>query len=441
MTDQHANRRVAYLLKTFPRLSETFILNEILGLERLGIDIQIFSLKKPEDGPVQPAVAQVKATVTYVPSLGPRFRFGNLGRLLLCHLMLLLVETRHYCVAAKFHFFKRGKSRLKDYLQAGYLAWVLRRNGFEHLHVHFANVPASVAEVVQRFIGIPYSLTAHAKDIYLTSAAELARKIEGAECVLTCTAHNQRYLAELAAGRTPVRLAYHGVDVSRFGGQSAHAPTATGERPLIVSVGRFCEKKGFEYLIRACRILADCGCPFHCQIVGYGELQNELERLIEDLGLQEFVELPGTMTQDQLAALYPRASMFVLPCLITGNGDRDGIPNVLIEAMASGVPVISTDVSGISELVRHQENGLLVEQRDADAIAEAMEFLLLHPDVRSRLARNGRETVLQRFTLEASALRVHDILRSVLDQSAPLESPLNSKTDLATLNTTVQANQ
>ena len=433
MTKHPANRRVAYLLKTFPRLSETFILNEILGLERLGLDIQIFSLQKPENGPVHPAVAEVKGTVTYVPLRGSWFRFVDLGRLLLCHLMLSLVETRRYCAAAKFFFFKRGKSRLLDYLQAGYLAWALRREGFEHLHVHFANVPASVAEFVHRLIGIPYSLTAHAKDIYLTPAAELARKIASAECVLTCTAHNQRYLASLASGRTPVRLAYHGVDVGRFGGRPPHAPAVISERPLIVSVGRFCEKKGFEYLIRACRMLADRGYRFSCQIVGYGELGNELKKMIVDLRLQEFVELPGTMTQDQLAALYPHARMFVLPCQITGNGDRDGIPNVLIEAMASGIPVISTDVSGISELVQHLENGLLVEQRDARAIAEAMELLLVRHDLRSRLAQNGRETVLQRFTMEASALRVHNILCSVLDQGAPLEAPLNSKTDVATL--------
>ena len=433
MTKQPANRRVAYLLKTFPRLSETFILNEILGLERLGIDIQIFSLQKPENGPVHPAVAQVKGTVTYVPLRGPRFRFGDLGRLLLCHLKLSLVETRRYCTAAKFFFFKPEKFHLLDYLQAGYLAWVLRRDGFTHLHVHFANVPASVAEVVHRLIGIPYSLTAHAKDIYLTPAAELARKIESAECVLTCTAHNQRYLADLASGRTPVRLAYHGVDVGRFGSRPPHAPTAISDRPLIVSVGRFCEKKGFEYLICACRILANRGDRFNCQIVGYGELQNKLKRLIMDLRLEEFVELPGRMTQDQLAALYLRARMFVLPCLITGNGDRDGIPNVLIEAMASGTPVISTDVSGISELVQHLENGLLVKQRDARAIAEAMELLFFRHDLGSRLAQNGRETVLRRFTLEASALRVHNILCSVLDQRAPQEAPLNSKTGVATL--------
>ena len=430
MTKQIPHARVAYLVKTFPRLSETFILNEILGLERLGVEIHIFSLKKPEDSAVHPDVAQVKGTVTYVPSLGPQFRLRDLGRLVLCHLLLVLVGLRRYGAAAKFHFFKPGKSRLKDFLQAGYLAWVLRREAFDHLHVHFANVPASVAEVVQRFIGMPYSLTAHAKDIYLTPADELARKVRSAECVLTCTAYNQRYLAGLAAGHTPVRLAYHGIDLSRFGASSTPGSAMRNRPPLILSVGRFCEKKGFKYLIRACRILAHCGYSFQCQIVGYGELQEDLTAMIAAFGLERSVLLPGTMTQDQLAALYPEAKMFVLPCLITDNGDRDGIPNVLIEAMASGVPVISTDVSGISELVTNQENGLLVEQRNALVLAEAMERLLVRPDLCSRLAENGRKTVQQSFTLEASAQRVCEILCSVLDRRNPAEAGAVQKADV-----------
>ena len=414
MRKETSNLRVAYLVKTFPRLSETFILNEILGLERLGAEIRIFSLKRPEEGAVHPAVAQVKGAVTYVPALGPRFRLRDLGSLILCHLLLAFVGLRRYGAAAKFHFFKRGKSRLKDFLQAGYLAWVLRQEGFEHLHVHFANVPATVAEVVQRFIGIPYTLTAHAKDIYLTPAHQLTRKIQSAECVLTCTGYNQRYLADLASGHTPVRLAYHGIDLSRFGGASNGSTAAGNDLPLILSVGRFCEKKGFKYLIRACRILKERGHRFRCQIVGYGELQKDLERMIVALGLEQCLFLPGTMTQDRLATLYPQASMFVLPCLITENGDRDGIPNVLIEAMASGVPVVSTDVSGISELVTNHENGLLVGQKSAIALADAMESLLVGPELRSRLAENGRKTVRQSFTLEASAQRVHEILCSVL---------------------------
>jgi glycosyltransferase involved in cell wall biosynthesis len=427
------NPRVAYLLKTYPRLSETFILNEILGLERLGVEISIFSLKTPGDEAVHPAVAEVKGNVTYIPSLAPQFQLKNLGLLLACHFFLALLETRRYFSAAKFHFFKSGKSRLKDYLQAGYLAWVLRCEGFEHLHVHFANVPASVAEIVHRLIGIPYSMTAHAKDIYLTPPAELARKMATATCVLTCTEHNQQYLAKLASGRTPVRLAYHGVDVARFS-RSLQTSAQVGESPLILSVGRFCEKKGLEYLIGACRILVDRGCSFCCRIVGYGELQGKLEKMLVELGLRDYVSLPGRMTQDQLATLYPQAGMFVLPCLVTDQGDRDGIPNVLIEAMVSAVPVISTDVSGISELVEHAHNGLLVEQRNALALADAMELLLQRSDLRHFLAENGRETVLRQFTLEASAQRVYDILGFALKpHPQPEVAPVGATDEAGTL--------
>jgi len=427
MKAERSNLRVAYLLKTFPRLSETFILNEILGLEKLGMDIQIFSLKRPADELVHPAVAQVRSSVTYIPSLGPDFRLRDIFALLLSHLAVLLTRTHRYVAAARFHFGQPGKPRLKDFLQAGYLARLLDRGEYEHLHAHFANVPTTVAELVNRLTSIPYSFTAHAKDIYLTPPAELARKIASATCVLTCTAYNQCYLADLAPNATPVRLAYHGIDVSRFGASQPDAPRGGDGVPLILSVGRFCEKKGFEYLLEACRILKARDRLFRCRIVGYGELQGRLQTRIAHLGLRRCVSLVGKMTQEQLAALYPQASMFVLPCLVTDNGDRDGIPNVLIEAMVSRTAVISTEVSGISELVEHKRNGLLVEQRDARALADAMETLLLRPSLRSRLAERGRETVLRRFTLEASASQVHGVLSSLLCAEQPVRTQAEEK--------------
>ena len=402
--------KVAYLLKTFPRLSETFILNEILGLEKLGMQIDIFSLRKPASEPLHADVAKVKSSVTYIPSLNWKFWPRALGLLVISHIVLFFEETRRYIAATKFYFRRKGTSRFEDFLQAAHLARVLRRSKITHLHAHFANTPTMVAEVVHALTGIPFSFTAHAKDIYLTPRVELARRIESAVCVLTCTGHNLRYLAELAPKEASVHLVYHGVDVNRFRTVQRPASTASGTPPLILSVGRFCKKKGFEYLIRACRTLVDHGHHFRCHIVGYGELQSELEMMILDFDLQRHVLLPGRMTQDQLAMLYQQASMFVLPCLVTDQGDRDGIPNVLIEAMASGVPVISTDVSGISELVQHARNGLLVEQRNAVALAEAVELLLLQSDFCRRLAQNGRETVLRSFTLEASAQHVHRIM-------------------------------
>lgn len=414
MSSPAAKLKVAYLLKTFPRLSETFILNEILGLEKLGIQLEIFSLRRPTAEPSHPAVSEMKSSVTYIPSLSWSLWPVALAQLIWSHLVVLLTGRRRYFTTAGFYFRVKGASRFEDFLQAPHLARGLRRKQITHLHAHFANVPTTVAELAHHLIGIPFSFTAHAKDIYLTTPSELERKIRSATAVLTCTAHNQQYLAQLAEPGRSIHLAYHGVDFERFGAALCPRSTGTRQLPLILSVGRFCEKKGFEYLIRACRFLANRGYTFRCQIVGYGGLQDKLERLIIDLGLQQFVSLLGKKKQDQLAALYTQARMFVLPCIVTDQGDRDGIPNVLIEAMACEVPVVSTDISGISELVTHSQTGLLVRQRDPHALADAMELLLLRSDLCRRLAQNGRQCVLDKFTLNASAQHVHDILLSVL---------------------------
>jgi glycosyltransferase involved in cell wall biosynthesis len=410
--------RIAYLVKTFPRLSETFILNEILGIEDLGMELEIFSLRKQPPGaePVHADVAKVKGSVTYIPSFVRPLLPPGLALLLFAQLMFLFTAPRRYFAAARFHFGSGNDPRLKDFLQAGYLAWTLRWRKITHLHAHFANLPTTVAEIVQCLTGIRYSFTGHAKDVYLTPPAEMARKIKKAECVLTCTAFNHRYLAELAEQGTPVHLAHHGIDVSRFRAIDEDSVRNTAI-PLILTVARLCEKKGLEYLIQACRILVNRGVAFQCQIVGYGPLENKLREMISSLGLQDEVSLPGKMTQDQLADLYPQANLFALPCMVLENGDRDGIPNVLFEAMVSGVPVVSTDVEGVCELIEHRKNGLIVEQRNASALADAMQLLITTPGLRHELARSGRQTVLTNFTRQASAKRVYEILALVLESA------------------------
>jgi len=417
--------RVAYLVKTFPRLSETFILNEILGVEDLGLELEIFSLRRlpPANEPVHPDVAKVKAPVRYIPSFIRPLWPPGLALLLFSHLALLFAAPQRYCAAARFHFSSGNSPRLKDFLQAGYLGRALSRGKFTHLHAHFANVPTTVAEIVKRLTGIGYSFTAHAKDIYLTPPSELARKIKEAKCVLTCTAVNQRYLAGLADQGTSVRLAYHGVDVNRFRVLRSGDSPQNGEVPLILSVARLCEKKGLEFLIEACHILVDRGVAFQCRIVGYGPLEDKLQKMIVSLDLRDRVCLLGKMTQDQLATLYPQADLFVLPCLVLENGDRDGIPNVLFEAMVCGVPIISTQVAGVCELIEHQRNGLLVEQRNATALADAMQLLIGSLELRNNLARNGRQTVLEGFTRESSARNVYNIFSSVLDSAESADIP------------------
>ena len=411
--------RVAYLVKTFPRLSETFILNEILGVEELGLELEIFSLRKlpPANEPVHTDVAKVKAPVRYIPSLIRPLWPPGLALLLFSHLALLFAAPQRYFAAARFHFGSGNSPRLKDFLQAGYLGRALSRGKFTHLHAHFANVPTTVAEIVKHLTGIGYSFTAHAKDVYLTPPSELARKIKEAKCVLTCTAVNQRYLAGLADQGTPVRLAYHGVDVSRFRALSSGDSPQNDGVPLILSVARLCEKKGLEFLIEACRILVDRGVAFQCRIVGHGPLEDKLQKMIATLALRDRVFLLGKMTQDQLAQLYPQSNLFVLPCMILENGDQDGIPNVLFEAMVCGVPIVSTEIPGICELIEHQKNGLLVEQRNARALADAIELLIGSPGLRNDLALKGRQTVLGGFTRESSARNVYNILSSVLDSA------------------------
>jgi glycosyltransferase involved in cell wall biosynthesis len=393
--------RIAYLLKTFPRLSETFILNEILGLESLGVSIEIFSLKRPAEERAHASVAKVRARVNYVPSLLPN-PLGAL-RCLLAHVVLFLTSPVSYVRTLGF-FVRPQKSRVKDLAQAGFLARCLQRRGITHLHAHFANVPASVAELVQRFTGIPYSFTAHAKDIYLTPNEELRRKIARASFVLTCTGFNANHLTAVSDGTTPIRLVYHGVDLDFF--QSGPAVRSADQCPVIVSVGRFCEKKGLSYLIQACALLKQQNRRFRCRIIGYGELRDQFSALIVELGVSDRVSLEGPFTQDQVRATYIEAAAFVLPCVVTDSGDRDGIPNVLLEAMSMGLPVISTGVSGIGELIRHTGNGLLVRERDADAIAESIGLLLDYPNVASRLAESGRETVLRHFEMRQSARAV-----------------------------------
>ena len=435
-SDMPRQPKVAYVVKTFPSLSETFILNEILGVEALGLQVTVFSLRKlrPEAEPVHPDVAKVKGPVRYIPSLVQPLWPCGLLLLLFSHLALLFGTPRRYFETIRFHFGSGNNPRLKDFLQAGYLAVALSREKITHLHAHFANVPTTVAEIVKQLTGIPFSFTAHAKDIYLTDPAELKRKIAGATCVLTCTAYNRKHLTALLPDSTPIHLAYHGVDIARFASAGA-APALASAEPLILSVGRLCEKKGFPYLIRACRSLKDRGFRSRCKIVGSGELRDKLEALIAELDVADCVSLCGPMIQDDVIELYRSASVFVLPCLVTDNGDRDGIPNVLMEAMVSNLPVISTPISGITELVDHMVDGILVPERDASAIADAIGLLLFQPELGRNLAENGRAKVLDRFASEASTSRVHRLLLQTIvgrrRSVEPSETPSHAPADLS----------
>jgi glycosyltransferase involved in cell wall biosynthesis len=408
--------KIAYLLKTFPKLSETFILNEILELERQGLELHIFSLREACETKMHAGVAQVKAGVTYLRHVPPqptlyRIPFERYAQRLQRandRRFVFLRRPVRYLRTQLFHPRCSGRRRYFD--QALGLARELLMGKFTHLHAHFANEPTSVAKLAHHLTGCPFSFTAHAKDIYLSDRADLATKMAAAEFVITCTGFNRNYLAEIAAPNVPIHVCYHGVDLSRFSCEPELRRADCVDPLQILSVGRFCEKKGFPYLLQACYRLKQRGRRFVCRIVGFGPLEQELEELIRTLQLHDCVVLAGKMTQDKLIDEYRRADLLVLPCLVTDDGDRDGIPNVLVEAMAMRLPVVSTPVSGIGELVDHMQNGLLAAEKDSESLAAAIELLLEKPDLRCRLGENGRQKVMEAFSLDRSTAKVRDLL-------------------------------
>ena len=396
---------IGYLLKMYPRFSETFILNELLELERQGTRIHIFSLKRPDDGLFHADVARLNARVTYVPESVSRAPSPFAA----AHREAFASDPRRYLSALGVVARRPRRATLKHFLRAGYVAPLLRRYGIGHVHAHFASTAASVALHLHRLTGVPYSLTAHAKDIYRDGIdrGQLATKLLSARFAVTVSDYNEAYLERLAPGSRVVRI-YNGLDLERF--------VANGRRPaeppLVLAVGRLVEKKGFAVLIRACALLRDRGRSFRCVIVGKGPLESELRDLIETLGLRDRVELSGPLPQEQLLELYPRATVVVAPCVVGSDGNRDGLPTVLIEAMALGIPVVATTVTGIPELVEDGRTGTLAPPADPARLADAVERVLAEPAAMSALAEAGRKRIERNFDIRRNVER----LRTFFDE-------------------------
>jgi glycosyltransferase involved in cell wall biosynthesis len=267
-----------------------------------------------------------------------------------------------------------------------------------------------------RLCGVPFSFTAHAKDIYvraLNPGDLLQTKMRRAKFVVTCVEANQKLLAALGVKGTPIYNIYHGLDARQFAPRAGAAEEPA--TPVLLSVGRLVEKKGFPVLIEACRLLKDKGYQFQCQIIGApGPCAEQVASLIRELRLEETIRLRPSVTQEELREVYRQATLFALPCQIAGNEDRDGIPNVLVEAMASGLPVVSTNISGIPELIESGVNGLLAPQKDARALADAIAELLDAPALRRKLGAAAREKVCRMFDAESNILALHRLFLDCL---------------------------
>ncbi|MGZ9222026.1 MAG: glycosyltransferase family 4 protein, partial [Anaerolineales bacterium] len=277
----------------------------------------------------------------------------------------------------------------------------------DHLHAHFAHDPALIAYLVHCITGIPFSFTAHARDLYQVPEKVLTDRIRQARAVITCCGSNLEYLNQIAPSqKLKFSLIYHGVNLKDFQPVSNPGVSSAPNGPLILSVGRLVEKKGFQDLLEALFIVKKRGEDFRCAIYGAGPLAKQLEEWIEKHGMTGEVSLKGDRTQQELISEYQHATLFILTPVQTDDGDRDGIPNVLVEAMAVGLPVITTAVSGIPELVENNQDGLLYQPHDVEGIASGIIELLHNAEKRRQFGEAGSKKVREQFDINQAAKRL-----------------------------------
>lgn len=403
MNDQPACTTVGYVLRKFPVLSETFILNEILSLEELGVPIHIFALEPGRDPRFHEGIARLKAPISYLPGV---FDWRVLVRQ---NRRLARRHPRRYRRELVSVLSRANRRLLWRFLQAGYVADRARRLGIACFHAHFANRATTVSYYASRLLRLPYSFTAHAFDIFGDHDFEvLATKMHAARRVVTVSRYNVDYLGSRTAGRpTNLTLVRNGIDLDQFSPAAVPPPV---EPFTILAVARLIEKKGLDVLIAACGELRDRGHDFRCRIVGKGLLRAQLEELIRELDLTDRVELLPPHTQSEIVDRYREAHVLALPCVVAGDGNRDGLPVSIVEALACGVPVVATPVTGIPEAVTDGVNGLIVPEGDSVALAVTLESLLADRERLAALRQAARPSVVERFDRRRTALRLRDVL-------------------------------
>ncbi len=401
--------RVAYILKRYPRFSETFVVSEILAHEAAGLDVVIYALRAPVDTHFQDMIARVKAPVTYLTAKDLR---GSKFWQMLQEAAATLPDFWAKLPQAQ------GEDS-QDLQQAIALAMTAQAQGITHFHAHFGTSATSVARLASLFSGIPYTFTAHAKDIYHEEVQpeDMARKLADAKGVVTVSDYNLRFLRlQYGPAAAAVQRIYNGLDLSQFAYQSPQARPAN-----IVAVGRLVEKKGFADLITACGLLAQEQTNFHCKIIGHGELAEALQQQIDAAGLQPWVELAGPRPQAELRAIVQGAAVLAAPCVVGSDGNQDGLPTVLLEAMALGTPCVSTDVTGIPEVLRQGETGLQVPQHNPVTLAAALGQLLQDSALRVSLATAARRLIEADFDIHHNAAQVRQLFQP---QARPVSQPL-----------------
>lgn len=407
---------IAVVLKGYPRLSETFIAQEIRALEVAGLALRLVSLRRPTDRAVHPVHREITADVRYLPEYLHEEPLRVLQSLRRAARLPGFARAR--AVWLRDLARDRSRNRIRRFGQAAVLAAELEPDT-AMIYAHFLHTPASVARYAAIMRGLPWAVSAHAKDIWTSPEWEKAEKLADCAWAVTCTAMNRDHLAALAPpGR--VDLLYHGLDLSRFpdpaGLPTADPASTTGHgrdtgndrdgsdpaRPArLVGVGRLVEKKGWDTVLAALALLPD-GMAWHFTHIGGGPLKDRLQAQATADGIADRITWQGAMAQAEVLAAYGRADIFVLASRIAGDGDRDGLPNVLMEAQSQRLAVVATTVSAIPEFIRDGETGLLVAPDQPRALADAIATLVAAPALRQRMGAAGRARLDAAFSLEAS---------------------------------------
>lgn len=390
-----SQQTIAYIMSRFPKISETFILYEIVELERLGYRVEVFPLLREREAVVHPEARPVIERAHYSTPYDRTVLAAH--RYWLRRAPQRYLELWRSVLAGNATSLKFLSRSVVVLLQAAWFAQQMEELGITHVHAHFATHPALAAYIVNQLTGIPYSFTAHADDIYLEPSM-LAEKIDHAHTVVTISDYNRRWLQQrygyLACSK--VVVVHCGVDSAIFEPQ----PLRPARDEFVVScVARLEEKKGHRYLIDACATLRDRGIAFRCQLIGDGELRPEIEAQIERLGLAGKVVLLGRQPRSRVKELLAESDVMVLASVTTPAGRQEGIPVALMEALATELPVIATTISGIPELIDHGRSGLLVPERNARALSNALLLLATNPAIGRQFGRAGRAKVRAAFDL------------------------------------------
>jgi glycosyltransferase involved in cell wall biosynthesis len=404
--------KIAILLKGYPRLSETFIAQEILGLEQAGLGLVLYSMRHPTDTKRHPVHEEIQAPVHYLPE----YLHDDWRRVFKSWRQARRFPGYRKAFRTFLADYKRDRSRnrIRRFGQALVLAAEIDKD-IDWIHAHFIHTPASVARYASLMSGLGWSCSAHAKDIWTSSDQELRLKLAEARWVVTCTRASYEKLKGLSRDPAKVHLSYHGLSLSRFS-PNPHPPSRRdGNDPSqpvqLLTVGRAVEKKGFDILISALALLpAELSWRFHH--IGGGELLPALRDQAKRLGLADRVTWLGSMAQKDVLETLRNSDLFVLPCRIAADGDRDGLPNVLVEAASQRLTCISTLVSGVPELIEDGGTGVLVQPEDPQALSGAIERAARDPDLRSRLGTAAENRVRTSFDYKASIAELSALFRA-----------------------------